>query len=50
MVEMIVGPRLPLLASSPESHKETRSPGKGPWRPWVQGPDLALKAQQDIDK
>lgn len=50
MVEMMVGPRLPLLASTLESHKETRSPGKGLWRPWGQGPGLALRAQQDINK
>lgn len=50
MVEMMVGPRLPLLASTPESQKETRSPGKGLWRPWGQGPGLALRAQQDINK
>lgn len=50
MVEKMVGPRLPLLASAPESHKETRSPSKGLWRPWGQGPGLALRAQQDVDK
>lgn len=29
MVQTAVGPRLPLLAFTPDSHKETRSTGKG---------------------
>lgn len=50
MGETVVGPRLPPLAFTLESHKVIRSTGKGSWRPWGQGQSLALRAQEDIYK
>ena len=50
MVEVVARPKLPLLAFTPESHKETRSRGRGPWRPWGRGQGWALRVRQDIYK
>ena len=50
MGETVVGPRLPPLAFTLESHKVIRSTGKGSWRPWGQGQSFALRAQEDIYK